>query len=521
MNLDLLFVDFETFWSAKVSLSKMSNHEYIRHPEFSVHGAAVARSDEPARWLHGTALRERLLGVDWGGTALVAHNAQFDGRVALESMGAPPARMYIDTQALAVWTAPGRSASLANVARREWPFDESMRKGGDLAETKGRTTEELLWDSAAWGRLARYCLQDLRLTRELLKRLIARVPRREVVFMDMIIKMDLVPCLRLDRAVAAGEHDAAIAADEAMFAAAGVSKDVLRSNQQFAEHLAALGVRVPLKANAKGEAIPAFGKKDPGWLSLRSGNPELESLWDAREASKSRIVETRAASLMKLADASTDALPIPLRYGGAHTLRLGGDGGVNPQNWPKMSRLRDAILPLEIDKILYMWDFSAIECIVTAWIAGEENLLDVFRRGGDPYCEFASRFFRRTITKADPEKRQIGKVSVLGLGFGMGTTAFAAHLASNGVTGMSRVRRRVAQAAVSRHLPEGAGALETGGARAPVHGQRAREPQHRPCGRERRHPYGHGGRSPRAGHAGARARAWSIRRCRSTPSSRR
>ena len=36
-------------------------------------------------------------------------------------------------------------------------------------------------------------------------------------------------------------------------------------------------------------------------------------------------------------------------------------------------------------------DFSAIECRVLAWLAGEQWVLDVFATGGDIYCETAGR----------------------------------------------------------------------------------------------------------------------------------
>jgi len=71
-------------------------------------------------------------------------------------------------------------------------------------------------------------------------------------------------------------------------------------------------------------------------------------------------------------------------------------------------------------------DLSAIEAVGIAALAGEESKLNVFRRGDDPYCVFASRALGRAVTKAsDPKARQeVGKVGELAFGFGGGVGAW-------------------------------------------------------------------------------------------------
>lgn len=60
-------------------------------------------------------------------------------------------------------------------------------------------------------------------------------------------------------------------------------------------------------------------------------------------------------------------------------------------------------------------DFAAIEARVLAWLAGQEDLIQLFATGGDPYCYMAGRVYGRTITKdKDPNERQLGKGLVLG-----------------------------------------------------------------------------------------------------------
>jgi DNA polymerase len=70
----------------------------------------------------------------------------------------------------------------------------------------------------------------------------------------------------------------------------------------------------------------------------------------------------------------------------------------------------------EPGKTFAVCDFSAIEARVVAWLAGQQDILDVFASGEDVYVY--------TAAKIGSEDRQLGKVSVLGLGFGMGAAKF-------------------------------------------------------------------------------------------------
>jgi DNA polymerase len=88
------------------------------------------------------------------------------------------------------------------------------------------------------------------------------------------------------------------------------------------------------------------------------------------------------------------------------------------------------------DQLVYVADSSNIEARMLAWLAGQENLLEIFRTGGDVYSNFASILFGRPIDKnKDPLERFIGKVCVLGLGYGMGWKKFRDTLAAGALGG--------------------------------------------------------------------------------------
>ena len=81
--------------------------------------------------------------------------------------------------------------------------------------------------------------------------------------------------------------------------------------------------------------------------------------------------------------------------------------------------VRTGFIPSEGNRFVVS-DFSAIEARVIAWIAGENWRLNVFRNGGDIYCESASHIYHVPVVKhgLNGELRQRGKVAELALGYG-------------------------------------------------------------------------------------------------------
>ena len=61
-------------------------------------------------------------------------------------------------------------------------------------------------------------------------------------------------------------------------------------------------------------------------------------------------------------------------------------------------------------------DFAQVEARVVAWLAGQQNVLDVFASGQDIYTYAAAQI--------GSDNRQLGKVMTLALGFGMGWEKF-------------------------------------------------------------------------------------------------
>ncbi|MFN9909224.1 MAG: DNA polymerase, partial [bacterium] len=136
---------------------------------------------------------------------------------------------------------------------------------------------------------------------------------------------------------------------------------------------------------------------------------------------------------MQIARRNRGRIPVPLKYYGAHTGRWSGTDKVNFQNLPsrdpKKKALKNAIIPPE-GYVIINSDSSQIEARVLAWLAGQEDVVKQFANKEDVYSIFASSVYGRTITKANPTERFVGKTCVLGLGYGTGAAKLRHTLAT-------------------------------------------------------------------------------------------
>jgi DNA polymerase len=84
---------------------------------------------------------------------------------------------------------------------------------------------------------------------------------------------------------------------------------------------------------------------------------------------------------------------------------------------------RGALIASE-GKEIYAADFNAIEARKLAWLSGCAAMLAKFVPGQDIYCDMATSIYGRLIIKADKQERNIGKKTILGLGYAMGWEKF-------------------------------------------------------------------------------------------------
>ena len=217
--------------------------------------------------------------------------------------------------------------------------------------------------------------------------------------------------------------------------------------QKFREHLETLGVSLPDL------------QKDTILKALNKPMDETpRRLLEIRQA----LSKTSLAKFPKMLEAADEDNRITdnLLYHAAHTARWAGKG-VQLQNLVRPKYDTDTLASIlefdDYDLFSYLYpdcmsayssairamlraaegmdliagDFSAIEARGSAWVAGQENLLDAFRSGKDPYSEQASEIYNRVIDrKVHITEGLVGKVSLLALGYQGGINAFATMAAT-------------------------------------------------------------------------------------------
>ena len=94
--------------------------------------------------------------------------------------------------------------------------------------------------------------------------------------------------------------------------------------------------------------------------------------------------------------------------------------------------LRSMLVADEGHRLMFA-DYSAIEARVLAWVAGQSDLVETFRKGGDVYIEMASAIYNVGVESVTDKQRQVGKMAILGCGYGMGGKRFAEQCASMGI----------------------------------------------------------------------------------------
>ena len=422
----IIAVDFETRWDSKdYTLSKMTTEEYIRDTRFKAFGCCFHEygSDDPIVWVRGRDLPEYVAGIDWSRTAVLAHNAQFDVSILCWRYGIRPAFIF-DTLSMARAL---RGVEVGNSLARLAADFGLPEKGRAVHSTNGLS--EL--DPAIEAELADYCKHDVFLCEAVFERLVAGYPAKELRLIDMTLKMYTNAVLELDRAMLINALTEEGEKREGLLQRLGIEEAALASNPKFAEVLSAMGVTPPTKVSkTTGKEAFAFAKNDALFQALLNGEREdVALLCEARLRVKSTTERTRAQRFLDIS--GRGALPVPLSYYGAATGRWTAAKGsaINMQNLKRGSFLRKAIMA-PVGHQLVVGDLSQIEPRVLAWLADYEDLLDIFRSGGDPYATFGSQMFNipGLSKESHPDLRQSAKSALLGCGYGLGWASFAAQL---------------------------------------------------------------------------------------------
>lgn len=440
-----LVIDFETYYDSKeFTLKKMSMVEYVRDPRFKVFGLGYAEIHgfpgqhmvETPKWVSGADIPKFFASIDWSNTDVVAHNAKFDGLIIKQFYGVQP-RRWIDTKGMsrAVWGKRLKNHSLAVIAEKYGMAPKGIMKTDGLKELTPEQEREL----------ADYCLHDVELGAAIYVEMSKKFPASQYEMLHWTVQMLVDPKILLNvkllEETAQSERDR----KKTIFDDIKIDKKIFSSNVKFPELLRKEGFEVPMKPSPKKlnpdgspMLIPALALGDADFLDMLEGESErLRELCEARVAAKSTLLETRSEKLAKLG--ASGLWPFDVEFSGAnqtHRFSGGSGAGGNPQNFQRCQdpaehkkgheckgRLRRAVTAPEGYKLV-VGDFAAIEFRLVAYLSKDPGLMDLIENDVDPYCDFASVYYRRTITKKDDAERRFGKEAQLGLGYGMGPKKF-------------------------------------------------------------------------------------------------
>lgn len=463
--MDILHLDFET--RSLVDLPKAGAYKYALDESTEVHCMAYAFNSEDVKlWVRGDKFPSEVIKhITWG-LPLAGHNI---GGFEILILNHNLSKLYdipevkiencIDTMAMAyAMSLPGSlDGSSSAVGLRHQKDMKGRRVMLQLARPRSIKDDKPIWwepesSPEKYKILYEYCIKDVEVERELHKRLVNLIEKEKKIWhLDWHINNRGVrvdkDSLKTSLKIIEKEK---IRLDKIMKEVTGGEVETCSSVTALTNWLAWQGVDV--NGVAKADVTNLLGKPLP-----KRCRQALELRQEASKTSTAKIT----AMLKGINE--DDRLRFLFQYHGASTGRWAGRR-VQLHNLPRPSlkqyRIEEAFEYLSRDssveeKIedLHMFfgspmnvisdlirgfiipnegcdfigcDFSSIEARVLAWLAGQEDILDVFRSHGKIYEHQASLIYKKKISqiKKDSLERQIGKVAVLALGYQGGVGAF-------------------------------------------------------------------------------------------------
>jgi hypothetical protein len=460
-----IYLDFETYWDATHTLSRMSPTEYIQHPETEIISVSIKVGQAPTYVLFGEDnIREHMQAMDWSDAMAIGHNMSgFDAMILAWRIGVNP-KMYGCTAAMArsQYSKTGKTVNgkfLTGVSLKKLAAELNVGAKLDLeaTNTKGKHLSDFSADEIV--AMEEYNKVDTDLCAALFGKLAKGFPKQELVLIDMTTRMLVEPKLLLnyamvDKALDAVReekakglrelYDMLYTQTEQVARALEGSNDpeefvraTMASATKFSEVLTQRGVEVPMKVSPTNpqKMTPALAKTDEAFIKLQDHeDPVVAAAARVRLDVKSTLLETRLQAFMKAADACNGKIPVPLKYAGADTTGRWSGEQYNMQNLPRIGpkpRPSDALrmsLKAPPKHKIIVSDLSGIELRVNMFLWKVPYATQLFKASPDKadlYKYFAANdLYGIAESEVTKTQRQVGKVAHLGLGFGAGGATF-------------------------------------------------------------------------------------------------
>lgn len=398
-------------------------------------------------------------------SVFVAHNAFFEQsiyqNILVRRYGWPeiPIARWRDTMAVACYHAIPRSLSGASSTLKTAPKDASgarlmLRMCKPRRPTRGNPARyHAKIDDVR--RLAEYCAADVIAERDL-DAALGDLPTGEAAVWQLDQRIN-----RRGFAVDVETARAALAIVGQLYDAGCAELDALTLGE-----ITTPGQHARIKAFALGLGYDVETDKAGIEIALEREDlpPTLRRVLEIRQE-LGRASTAKYEAIVNSADPDDHRIRGALLYHGASTGRWTGSG-FQPQNLPKaeppadvetlialvragdldglrehgspghiLSSLLRAMITAPPGRVLVAADWSGIEACGLIWATRDDAALGVLRAGGvkNLYPEMAATIYGAPVAGVTKEQRQIGKIAILGLGYGMGAQKFQQTCAAWGV----------------------------------------------------------------------------------------
>jgi DNA polymerase-1 len=173
----------------------------------------------------------------------------------------------------------------------------------------------------------------------------------------------------------------------------------------------------------------ARSTKESELEKLKGVHPIIDKILEYRELAK--LLSTYIDPLPLLTD-SKDRLHAKFLQAGTTTGRMSSQNP-NIQNIPTKTDLGRKVrggFIAEKGSVLLSFDYSQIELRIAAIMSGDENLIEIFKKGEDVHTGVASRVFGVKESEVTKDMRRQAKVINFGILYGMGVNALKTNLGS-------------------------------------------------------------------------------------------
>lgn len=458
-----IFIDFET--RSEADLKVVGPWAYANHPSTEVLVLGYADEDMDVASMSPIIKQDSLFSKapEWecpvgADDIVVAHNAGFEraiwDRVLVKRFGWPeiPIERWICTAAMAAYN--GLPRSLEASAKAAGLDVEKDMVGSRLMLKMCKPRPIWIWtgEGPKWHesptdleRLASYCRQDVEVTRKLYSRLrpLSASERKVWIFDQRLNERGVaIDSELVSTAIDLADDHMAQASDRIYTLTDGAVKSPTEVSR-ILEWLANEGVEL------KDLTADTLAKE----LNVTDGIL-YEVLKLRQEASKASVKKFRA---MEARGEDNGRLRDMFVYHGAGPGRWSGSGPQG-QNLKRPEFDRNTIENIGIPLIkrrdaesinllfgdvptllssclrsafcaapghdLICADYSSIEACVLLWLAGDTDAVAKINQGKDLYVDMAARIYGKPIDEVTETERQLGKVAILGLGYGMGVKKF-------------------------------------------------------------------------------------------------